>query len=67
VALKREIIEATLAPGASVSVVARHYDVNANQVSAWRRRYLAAEEALAPTPSLPGHPSRLGMLSPVTA
>ena len=26
-------------PGASVSVVARHYDVNANQVFAWRRRY----------------------------
>ncbi len=54
VALKREIVEATLAPGASVSVVARQYDVNANQVFAWRRRYLAAEEALAPTPSLPG-------------
>ena len=53
-ALKREIVEATLQPGASVSVVARQYDVNANQVFSWRRRYLAAEEALAPTPSLPG-------------
>ena len=29
-ALKREIVAATLAPGASVSVVARQYDVNAN-------------------------------------
>ena len=38
-ALKREIVAATWAPGASVSAVARHYDVNANQVFAWRRRY----------------------------
>lgn len=38
-ALKREIVAATLAPGSSVSVVARRYDVNANQVFAWRRRY----------------------------
>ena len=30
---------ATFAPGASVSVVARQYDVNANQVFSWRRRY----------------------------
>ena len=27
-ALKREIVAASWAPGASVSVVARHYDVN---------------------------------------
>jgi len=33
-ALKREIVAATLVPGASVSVVARQYDVNANQVLA---------------------------------
>ncbi|MGA1319105.1 MAG: transposase, partial [Rubrivivax sp.] len=29
--LKREIVAATCQPGASVSVVARQYDVNANQ------------------------------------
>ena len=29
-ALKREIVAATCRPGASVSVVARQYDVNAN-------------------------------------
>jgi transposase-like protein len=40
-ALKREIVAATLTPGSSVSVVARRYDVNANQVFAWRRRYRA--------------------------
>ena len=38
-ALKREIVRASFAPGASVSVVARQYDVNANQVFSWRKRY----------------------------
>ena len=54
VALKREIVEATLEPGASVSVVARQYDVNANQVFAWRRRYLEVELPSVPGPSLAG-------------
>src|ERR687890_2187175 len=45
--LKREIVAASLVPGSSVSRVARRYDVNANQVFAWRRRYRdgAAEPA----------------------
>ena len=38
-ALKREIVAASYAPGSSVSKVARHYDVNANQVFGWRKRY----------------------------
>jgi transposase len=40
-------VAATLLPGSSVSRVARRYDVNANQVFAWRRRYRdgAAEPA----------------------
>jgi transposase len=38
-ALKREIVAATLMPGSSASVVARQYDVNVNQVFAWRKRY----------------------------
>jgi transposase len=38
-ALKREIVSASYATGASVSTVARHYDVNANQVFSWRKRY----------------------------
>ena len=42
-ALKREIVAATLTPGSSVSVVGRRYDVNANQVFAWRRRYRDTE------------------------
>src|SRR3954454_14043816 len=38
-ALKREIVAASLQPGSSVSMVARQYDVNANQVFSWRKRY----------------------------
>lgn len=37
--LKREIVAASFAPGASVSMVARQYDVNSNQVFAWRKLY----------------------------
>ena len=36
---KREIVEETLAPGASVARVARAHGVNANQVFSWRRLY----------------------------
>src|SRR3569832_2105565 len=59
--LKREIVAATLLPGASVSRVARRYDVNAHQVFAWRRRYRdgAAEPAelrLLPVTVTPDQP-----------
>jgi transposase len=37
--LKREIVAALSAPGASVSIVARRYDVNANQLFKWRRQF----------------------------
>ena len=54
-ALKREIVAASRVPGASVSKIARQYDVNANQVFAWRRRYRDAGEqpALQPPASVP--------------
>ena len=58
VALKREIVAASLAPGASVSAVARQYDVHANQVFSWRRLYGRQPEG----PSLPSAPQ----LVPVT-
>ena len=50
-ALKREIVVATFAPGASVSVVARRYDVNANQVFSWRRRFRDVVPAAAAKPA----------------
>lgn len=36
---RREIVEETLKPGASVALVARSHGVNANQVFKWRRQY----------------------------
>ncbi len=49
-ALKREIVAAAAAPGASVSIVARRYDVNTNLVFTWRKLYGAdAPPALIPS------------------
>ena len=36
---RRQIVEESLRPGASVALVARAHDVNANQVFKWRRQY----------------------------
>jgi len=36
---RRQIVEETLKPGASVALVARTHGVNANQLFAWRRMY----------------------------
>jgi len=47
-ALKRRIVGESLAPGASASVVARRYDVNANQLFKWRRQYEAAGSGAGP-------------------
>lgn len=51
-ALKREIVAASFAPGSSVSIVARQYDVNANQVFGWRKRY-RDDSRLPSAPSVP--------------
>jgi transposase len=47
-------VAATFAPGSSVSIVARQYDVNANQVFDWRRRYRddAVPSSGAPAPRM---------------
>ena len=60
-ALKREIVAASLVPGSSVSQVARQYDVNANQVFAWRQLYRRGllKEGAAP-PSAPLLPVKIG-------
>src|SRR5438046_1078927 len=61
-AVKQQIVAETLMPGASVSVVARRFDVNANQVFRWRRQYEAGPPtsearlvpvALSPLPEMP--------------
>jgi transposase len=57
-ALKREIVAASFAPGSSVSVVARHYDVNANQVFGWRKRYRDG----APAPAIPPAPQLIPVM-----
>jgi len=38
-AFKRKVVEATFQPGASVSLIAREHDVNANLVFRWRQQY----------------------------
>ena len=43
VAEKRQIVELTLEPGASVALVARAHGVNANQVFKWRRAFERGE------------------------
>ena len=45
-ALKRQIVAETIEPGASVSIVARRHDVNANQLFKWRRE-MAPEKPVA--------------------
>jgi transposase len=42
---KRRIVEESLRPGASVAVVARRHDLNANLLFTWRRQVGAAEPA----------------------
>ena len=39
---KRRIVAETLEPGASVSVVARRHDLNANMLFTWRRAFAVA-------------------------
>jgi transposase len=54
---KRRIVEETLEPGASVAVVARRHELNANVVFLWRRLYragrLGSESAAADAKLIP--------------
>jgi transposase len=54
---KRRIVEATFAPGTSISRVAREHGVNANQVFQWRYEYRKG--------ILGGHPKAVPKLLPV--
>ncbi len=40
---KLQVVRETLAPGASVSLVARRHDINSNIVFRWRRQYMRGE------------------------
>ena len=46
-AFKRQVVAETLEPGASVSIVARRHDVNANQLFKWRREMAPEQPAAA--------------------
>jgi transposase len=51
---RRDIVEETLVPGASVARVARRHDVNANQVFYWRKLYREGRLGISiATPLLP--------------
>jgi transposase len=60
---KRRIVAETLVAGASVSVVARRHDVNANQVFKWRRDLATADRAALPVASCEFMP--IGMFAEV--
>jgi transposase len=45
---RRQIVEETLEPGASVAVIARQHGVNANQVFHWRKLYREGRLELEP-------------------
>ena len=69
---KRRIVEETFKPGASVAVVARRHEVNANLVFGWRRLYqqglLEPQPALTAVPMLPvkvSAPTLIPTTSPV--
>ena len=55
VEFKRAVVQQSLVPGASVSRIAREYNVNANQVFAWRKLFREGNfgEANAPVKLLP--------------
>ncbi len=55
-AFKRELVERSLQPGASVSALAQEHGVNANLLFNWRRLHL---RALTAKPAAPLHPALL--------
>jgi len=53
--LKRDLVERSLRPGASVSALAQEHGINANLLFNWRRLHLRAQDlgtAAAPSPTL---------------
>lgn len=52
-AFKQQVIKETLEPGASVSIVARRHDMNANVVFEWRKLYREGKLVLPATSEAP--------------
>jgi transposase len=52
-ALKRELVAAAMAPGASVSVIARRHDLNTNQLFKWCRQFGSSTASAEPAGFLP--------------
>jgi transposase len=62
VEFKQQVVRETLEPGASVSLVARRHDINANVVFEWKRLYRLGKLALSDSGTLP---TPLAQLLPV--
>jgi transposase len=52
---KQQVIKETLEPGASVSIVARRHDMNANVVFGWRKQYREGKLVLPDPGKVPSH------------
>src|SRR6266571_2461808 len=52
-ALKRDLVERSLQPGASVSALAQEHGINANLLFNWRRLHLRAQNKDAAVAALP--------------
>ena len=52
-ALKRELVELSLQPGASVAALAQEHGINANLLFNWRRLHLEQQQAAAQLPAEP--------------
>lgn len=63
-ALKRELVAAAMAPGASVSVIARRHDVNANQLFKWCRQFGSPAASTEPVGFLPVEVMPLPVMPP---
>jgi transposase len=63
---KRRIVAETFAPGASVSIVARRHDINANMLFTWRRE-MAATAAPASENAVKFVPATIGAVATPTA
>ena len=58
-AFKRRVVAEAAVPGVSAAAIARRYDLNANLLFNWKRRYGASDRFLPVAVSEPSGPPRL--------